>query len=192
MADSNLEAAPEGAAGAADAAAAKTQAAKDGAKGGKSGGGPLLVIAAVVSLIAGAALGALVIGPKLVGPRGPRAAVASTETPPPAEGKIDPKAKPVLFKIDNIIVNPAGAQGSHFLMASIAFEVPDDRVETRLRDHEVQVRDVVISTLERQSMDTLVQPGIRETLKKDLTDAVTPIAQPTAWIHCYLPQFVIQ
>lgn len=191
MADSNLESAPaDGASAGADSKAHGAKA----AKGAGKPGGPMLAIAAVVSLVLGAGLGTFVLGPKLTSARGAHAATAANAEAPSgkSDGKADAHAKPVLFKLDNIIVNPAGAQGTHFLMASVAFEVPDDRVETRLRDREVQVRDVVIATLERQTMESLVQPGVRDAIKRDLTAAVTPIAAPTAWIRVYLPQFVIQ
>ncbi|MGH7741115.1 MAG: flagellar basal body-associated FliL family protein [Candidatus Eiseniibacteriota bacterium] len=197
MADSNQDtAAVESPAAGAGAASpdAKAGGAQAGKAAGKSSGGPLLMIAAVVSLLVGAGVGMFVLGPKLIGSRGVHAVPAANAETASGKGdaKADAKAKPVLFKLDNIIVNPAGAQGAHFLMASVAFEVPDDRVETRLRDREVQVRDVVIATLERQTMETLVQPGVRDAIKHDLTEAVTPIAAPTAWLHVYLPQFVIQ
>jgi flagellar protein FliL len=108
------------------------------------------------------------------------------------EGGGEEDVKGILLNIDNIIVNPAGSQGSRFLMASIAIELPDNATETYMREHEVQVRDLVISVLESQTMQTLSRPGARDQLKEDLADALMPMSGGAAWLRVYIPQFVIQ
>jgi flagellar FliL protein len=100
--------------------------------------------------------------------------------------------KGVLYRIDNVIVNPAGSRGSRFLMTSVAFELPDAEAEERLRAREVEVRDVVIATLESQTLEMLSRPGARDTLKLRLRDAVAPILGEAREVRVYLPQFVMQ
>jgi flagellar FliL protein len=207
MSDEKQEDKTPAPASAADAAAATaapaTPAAANAAKPAASAL-PVMLGGAIGALIAGAALGLFVVGPRVVAARAHAPAPAARQESAPAPvgddkgGKGDKgdkggaKVKPTLYKVDNIIVNPAGAQGSHFLMASVVFEVPDDKVEERLRDHEVQVRDVVVSVLESKSMDDLIRPGARDRLKVELATLVKPMAGNAAWIHVYLPQFVIQ
>jgi flagellar basal body-associated protein FliL len=76
-------------------------------------------------------------------------------------------------------------------MVSVAVEVPAQALAERLREHQVRVRDVVVSVLERQTLESLTQPGARDRVKVDLADAIAPFVEgkrPTV----YLPQFVIQ
>jgi flagellar FliL protein len=124
--------------------------------------------------------------------RAPKAA-SSVEAPAPNDGKHKGKEgeKVPLYKIDNIIVNPAGSQGARFLMVSLAIEAPDARALDRLREREAQVRDVVTSVLERQTLEMLTRLGARERMKSELISAVAPIAGVRA-LDIYLPQFVIQ
>src|SRR5438105_12237728 len=119
---------------------------------------PMILIGVIaVALVAGAVLGGTLVGPRLVAGR----------TAAPAAKHEDEKAKaqdehPSVYKLDNVIVNPAGSQGMHFLMVSIAIEVPNTKMEAQLKSHEAELRDLAISILERQTMESLNQPGPRE------------------------------
>ena len=69
--------------------------------------------------------------------------------------------------------------------------VPDAKTQDWVRAHDAEVRDVVITTLERQTLDQLTQPGARDSVKRALTVALQPVAGTTD-LRVYLPQFVIQ
>jgi flagellar protein FliL len=97
-----------------------------------------------------------------------------------------------IFRLDNLIVNPAGSEGTRFLMTSVAFELESESAEAKLRAREVQVRDLVISRLESQTMATLTQPFARDSIKRQLAEAVMTVVGPRATVRVYLPQFVIQ
>jgi flagellar FliL protein len=97
-----------------------------------------------------------------------------------------------VFKVENIIVNPAGCEGTRFLMASVAFELPDEKVEARLRDHDFMVRDAVIGVLENQPLEALTRAGARDSLKRQLAEAILPLAGRHLRLRVFLPQFVIQ
>ena len=160
---------------------------------------PKMLLPLVVALmtVAGGVVGVLVIAPKLVAHRA--SVQAGLEAPEPGsteagEGEakgLEGKKGP-MFKIDNLIVNPAGSQGSRFLMVSVAVETPDAKMEENLRRKEAQIRDVVISLLEKQTMDRLSMAGIRDSLKAQLGDTITAIAGTKTKLKVFLPQFVIQ
>jgi flagellar FliL protein len=97
-----------------------------------------------------------------------------------------------IVRLDNLIVNPAGSEGSRFLMASVAFEVETESAEKALKDREVQLRDQVVTTLESQTMQQLTQPFARDSLKRQIGRAVTGLLGPKTAVTVYLPQFVIQ
>ena len=59
-----------------------------------------------------------------------------------------------------------------FLMATVAFEVGDDKIQKTLESHDIQVRDAVTSALESQTMEMLIRPGARDSLKQRLAEVV--------------------
>ena len=77
-------------------------------------------------------------------------------------------------------------------MTSVAFEVETEAAEAALKDHDVQVRDLVVSGLESQTMQMLTRPFARDSIKRRLAEAVAPVVGPKARVTVYLPQFVIQ
>jgi flagellar basal body-associated protein FliL len=158
-------------------------------------GNPMMLVGVIVgALVAGAAAGGLLIGPRLVAGRS-SAPAAKHEAA--AHGKGEKKGEKgdedhtSVYKMDNIIVNPAGSQGLHFLMVSVAIEVPDMKMQANLKAHEAELRDLAISILERLTMEGLNKPGAREQVKEDLRQAIIARAKDPS-LRIYLPQFVIQ
>ena len=145
------------------------------------------------ALVIGGVVGAVVIGPQVIAMHKSAGTTARPrEAIKPASDKKGDKevARPVV-RVDNVIVNPAGSQGSRFLLTSVAIELPDAKTQDWVRAHDAEVRDVVITTLERQSLEQLTQAGARDSVKRALTAALQPVAGTTD-LRVYLPQFVIQ
>ncbi len=157
---------------------------------------PMVLIGVVVgALLAGAATGGLLVGPKLAGGKAVPAAHGEAEEKEESGGHGGghgkEKGRIPVFRVENIIVNPSGSQGAHFLMATIAVEVPTDKMEEKLREHDAEIRDMVITILERQSLEELSQPGARERLKRAILTGLLPLTGK-AEVRVFLPQFVIQ
>jgi flagellar protein FliL len=149
--------------------------------------------AGLVAAAIGITAGLLLVGPQVVALRNKMPAAAQHEKKEKKEKGGKEGAKPTVFKLENLIVNPAGSGGTRFLLASVAIEVADDKVEARLRERDFQMRDVVISVLERQTLDAISTPGARDSIKVQLARVMGPLigTEPAA-LHVYLPQFVIQ
>jgi flagellar basal body-associated protein FliL len=77
-------------------------------------------------------------------------------------------------------------------MATVAVEVPDEKTAASLRERDVQIRDAVMSVLERATLASLTVPGARDTLRGRIAVAIAPHLQGAAPARVYLPQFVIQ
>lgn len=167
----------------------------------------ILAGAVVVALGAGSAAGLLLVGPRLAATRAAAPAAGAPEheadAPEPEAGEAHAREKgkgghgkeaerAVVFRLDNLIVNPAGSHGSRFLMASVAVELPDAKAEARLRERDFQVRDAVIAVLERQSLETITSPGGRDSVKARLAETLRPMVGRGVPVTVYLPQFVIQ
>jgi flagellar basal body-associated protein FliL len=77
-------------------------------------------------------------------------------------------------------------------MVSVAVATADAKLEEQIRAREPQIRDVLIALLERQTLESLGQPGARDSIKRAMTDTITALAAGGGKIQVYLPQFVIQ
>lgn len=186
----------------------------EAAPAGKAAGPalPLLIGVIVGALAVGGALGALLIGPPLVQARqksalaarlaeaaaGPHAKKHGKDKKPSGKdgehGGGEAGKSPV-YRIDNVIVNPAGSMGQRFLMCSVAVELEDDHLVEVLRTRDIEVRDVIISTLESNSLVQLTQPGARDSLRHRLAGVLHPLLGEEgehSHIRVFLPQFVIQ
>ena len=150
----------------------------------------LLIGMIVVVLALGGMAGSQVIVPKFFGVDAESESEASSKQL--AQGHHEEHPRGTVYQIENIIVNPAGEQGSKFLMATVAFELPTPTQEEHLRKQDIRVRDRVLSVLEKQTMEMLTRPGARDSLKRQLSDAIWPMVADAEWMGVYLPQFVIQ
>ncbi len=180
----------------------KTEKPAEGEAAKAAGPAPLIMISAAVGgVLVGAVCGLFLIGPRFAPKAAAKTASHGEESAEDGEesgghGKESGHgeksgAKGAVFRLDNIIVNPAGSAGSRFLMVTVAVEVPEEKMEEKLRNKEVQVRDAVISILEGHSLQQLTMPGARDTLRAKIAATIIPLAG-SAKIKVYLPQFVIQ
>ncbi len=168
---------------------------------------PIMLIGVVAgALVAGAALGSLLVAPQVNRMRH-AAAVAAACDPGHKRDKKDNKegkdkkgkkgegTKAPVYKLDNIIVNPAGSQGQRFLMCSVAIESDDAKALDLLREHEIELRDRVITMLAKQTLDRLTAEGSRDSLRAELLAIIKPALGPdgqTTELKVFLPQFVVQ
>lgn len=162
----------------------------------------------LVALLIGAALGALVLAPRVISSR-QQAALAEAKDPHAAKdkhGKDKKKEKKggkhegkegasSVYRLDNIIVNPANSDGQRFLMCSIAIQADDPEALDVLREHEIELRDRVVTLLAAESLESLTAAGVRDSLRNRILTAIVPVLGEEGEgveLQVYLPQFVIQ
>lgn len=184
-----------------EAAAAPPAAATPGAAAAASRGGvpgkKIWIAALSGAVVLGGGLGGFVVAPRFL--QHPPATAAPSQAGKSearhAAGGHGEKKKgdeiPV-FELENLIVNPAGSQGLHFLMASVAFGIPDPVTEEMLRANEVKLRDTVVATLGSHTIEMLSEPTARDSLKARIKRAVCEGIGVQADLEIFLPQFVIQ
>jgi flagellar FliL protein len=176
---------------------AESQGAADAKKGPRTG---LIVALALVGATLGGGVGTFVLAPKIVGAAPAPAAADSAEHAPDEEGEDaehggnaeGEHAAGKIFKVENLIVNPAGSEGTRFLMTTVAFETGSEEADEKLRAREIEIRDRVIAILEAKTLATLTQAHARDSLKEELARSIAPVVGPKARIRVYLPQYVIQ
>lgn len=155
-----------------------------------------MIGAAVGGIALGGAVAAFVLAPKIIAKKAPvsaEAAAAEGETGKEGEKGKEGEGEPAkMVTLDNIIVNPAGSQGNRFLMTSVAFGVADEKLQKKLDDGKVELRDKVTGVLEGMTMAQLTAPGARDSIKAHVADVVGEMIGPKAEVKIFLPQFVIQ
>jgi flagellar protein FliL len=162
--------------------------------GGKQAG--LIGALTFVGALLGGLLASLVVAPTIIARQAPVAAHADSAVAGvgagEGKGSEGEGSEKKMVELSNIIVNPAGSQGTRFLMTSVAIAVADEEAQKLLTNHEVELRDRVTSILETQTMAQLTLPGARDSLKLKIAQAAGSIVGPGVPLKVFLPQFVIQ
>ncbi|HEX6925018.1 MAG TPA: flagellar basal body-associated FliL family protein [Longimicrobiaceae bacterium] len=163
-------------------------------RGGKK---MILAIVLLVGAVAGGGAGAVFAGPLLaemiLGPAG--APVAEARTSGEGEhGESDGHGAvgAATYLVDNLVLNPAGSNGTRFLMATVAFDLEQAEAAAQMGARDAQVRDALLSVLGHKTVEQLTDITARDSLKSELKDAVSGFFPEGTIRAIYLPQFVIQ
>ncbi|HMK39540.1 MAG TPA: flagellar basal body-associated FliL family protein [Bacteroidota bacterium] len=97
-----------------------------------------------------------------------------------------------IFVVKDVIVNPAGTNGTRFLLTTVGFEISGPEREKDLEKREVQVRDVLNSVLTSKGLDELVRVDQREMLRKEIAQKVGEMLPSGALTNVYFSKFIIQ
>jgi flagellar protein FliL len=97
-----------------------------------------------------------------------------------------------VYIINDIIINPAGTQGTRFLLTTIGMEVNTNNAYNELERKELQVRDVLNSILTSKRLDELVNVNLRDDLREEIMVDVNRLLQNGKLEHVYFSKFIIQ
>lgn len=149
------------------------------------------LLALVVGLAVGLPAGVFALGPMLVG--APVAAVAdSTDTTGADDAdSADGTVRPV-HSLDNLVLNPAGTNGTRFLMLSMSMEAMDEAAAAALTARDAEVRDATLRLLGSKTVEQLADVATRDALKTEIQDMLNGMLGRKAVRRVYFPQFVIQ
>jgi flagellar FliL protein len=89
-------------------------------------------------------------------------------------------------------VNPAGTEGTRFLLISIAIDPRRPLSVDALAADDVRLRDALIRVLGGKSVEALVDVATRDTLVEELRLAIEVITGTGTIERVFLPQYVIQ
>ena len=156
-----------------------------------------LIGVVALGLAVGIGAGWYVVGPKLAKhPAAQAPAVAGEKNAGDmAAGEKGDKGEPapkMMQVVDNLVLNPAGTGGTRFLMVNATFEVRDAATLELMRVRDAEVRDILLTSLQRKTVEELADPASREQLKVELLHALTPLFPAGALKRVFFPQFVIQ
>lgn len=97
-----------------------------------------------------------------------------------------------IVQVDDLILNPAGTEGSRFLVLTLALEMRDEAGVQLVADRDPAVRDVVLALLATRTVPELSDVTARPALREELRDELNRLLGEGAVARIYLPRFVIQ
>lgn len=156
---------------------------------------PLVPIGAVLAgLIAGGAAGWFGVGPMVATRAFAGGVPAAAGAPAPDESTADTaNATPApQYLIENVIVNPAGSQGTRFVLLTLAIEARDSAGVELMRQRDAELRDAVVHMIGAETVESLSDMARRERLKDDIRARVVALLPAGIVGKLYVPQFVLQ
>jgi flagellar protein FliL len=97
-----------------------------------------------------------------------------------------------VFVIKDIIVNPAGTNGTRYLLTTVGIAVSTAELEKELTNKEVMVRDALNTVLASKQLAELSDNGFKETLKKEIEQKVNSMLESGKVTNVYFSKFIIQ
>ena len=94
--------------------------------------------------------------------------------------------------LENLVLNPAGSNGSRFLLLSVAIETGTANIAADMTTRDAELRDIILTSLGTKTVDQLTDISTREGIKVELQTAITGRFGKTAVKRLYFPQFVVQ
>ena len=165
----------------------------DAAPAAKSG--LMMTVGGVAAGLAlGACVGLFVLGPHLA-PASPKPPEAAKAHDSDAEASHDSahKAEPSpIYSVDNLVLNPAGSNGTRFLLVSVALEAKDEGTVAELKGRDAELRDAILRMFGTKTVEQVSEASARDGLRAELLTAISKLAPPGAIRKVYFPQFVIQ
>jgi len=102
------------------------------------------------------------------------------------------KVEPHIFVIKDLIINPAGTNGTRFLLTTIGFEVSTPEAAKEFETREIQLRDILNSILTSKGLDDLANAQQRETLRTEIAAKARELVRNTELKNVYFSKFIIQ
>jgi flagellar FliL protein len=135
--------------------------------------------------------------PKFLAP-----STASAEKPVAAESKGhgakgegeggEASGEPNIYIVKDVILNPAGTNGTRFLLTTVGFEVTTPEAKKELEAKDVQVRDALNTVLTAKSLSALSMPENRDSLRKEISHTVAKLLRNGELTNVYFSKFIIQ
>lgn len=94
--------------------------------------------------------------------------------------------------IKDIIVNPAGTNGTRFLLTTVGLEIPTAELKVELEAKEVQTRDILNTILTSKGLDELTAPQFKEQLRKEILEKLNSTLTKGKIKNIYFSKFIIQ
>ncbi len=155
----------------------------------------MLIALLLVCGLAGGGVGGFIAAPMLFGataPEGEAGEEGHAPPPRPRSGGHGRSSGPIIYLVENVVLNPSGTAGTRFLMVTAAFELSSADVSEELRGRDPEIRDMINRNLGSRTVEELTDLVRREEIRDDLRATLNEMLHYGSVEKVYLPQFVIQ
>jgi flagellar FliL protein len=122
----------------------------------------------------------------------PATANHATETPAQEEvAKVEAEEEQI-FVVKDLIVNPAGTNGTRFLLTTVGFEIGTQEARQELEKKEVQVRDLLNTILASRGLDQLIDSRQKESLRQEISEKTGAMLKSGKLKNVYFSKYIIQ
>lgn len=168
------------------------EAVPEGEASPKKTGIVLPLILALAAAAAGSGVGVIFLGPAVAPALAARAQEADSK--PGGSGHGGSHGAPVetLHVMENLVVNPAGSEGTRYLLVSVAMEPVDPGMVEELAAMDVLFRHTLLTTLGSRTVAELSDITKRGEIVAELQDSLDHLIGEGVIHRVYLPQYVIQ
>jgi flagellar FliL protein len=94
--------------------------------------------------------------------------------------------------IEDLVVNPAGSEGTRYLCTTVALESVQPGVTEEITTREAQVRDILIEILGKRTVMELSSLDTRDQIREEIKVAVNDLLSTGSVIGVYFSNFVLQ
>lgn len=101
-------------------------------------------------------------------------------------------AEPNIYIVKDLILNPAGTNGTRFLLTTVGFEVSNAEAKKELEAKDVQVRDALNTVLSAKTLGSLSVPEKRDSLREEISEKVGKLLHSGELTSVYFSKFIIQ
>ena len=155
--------------------------------------GPILpLVFAVLAAALGGTLGVTLLGPALAPGLAARAESGGGSSRGGGHGATASGPAQTLHILENLVVNPAGSEGTRYLLVSVAIEPEDQGMIEDLAALEVSCRHTLLTTFGSKTVEELSNISSRPQLVEELRDSLESVVGKGIIHRIYLPQYVIQ
>ena len=117
--------------------------------------------------------------------RDPAAPVEESKTPAESEEQ-------QIFVVKDLIINPAGTNGTRFLLTTVGFEASTPESKQELEKKELQIRDLLNTVLASKGLEELVDTRQKEKLRGEITVKTNEMLNHGKLRNVYFSKFIIQ
>lgn len=127
---------------------------------------------------------------------GAAAAAAGSEAGASDDDADEASGEPVEFgffhEITGMTINPAGTNGSRYLLVNAALEAEGEETIAQIGEREFVVRDALIGVMSRRTVPELADITLRTALKDSLIASVNGVLDEGEVSRLYFTQYVMQ
>lgn len=98
----------------------------------------------------------------------------------------------MFFKMDPLIVNPAGSNGERYLKASVTLEMHEAKVQQELEKRLPQVKNQINNILSSKSIQQIQTNEDREKLRREILNRINGMLASGNISNVYFEEFVYQ